>query len=225
MDRTTSPHAAVADLGAADLIAWLSRFGELISENQQVLSDLDASTGDADHGSNMERGFAHISAVMGTWDSGMTPGALLKQIGLHTVNTVGGSSGALYGTVFLRLARVVGNADPIDAPLLVAGFREAEQGVRERGKVQLGDKTMLDALAPAVDALRYEVERGTALRPAFQAAACAAEGGRDATTNMTARRGKSSYARERSRGFVDPGAASMALLVRAAAITAPGPDC
>lgn len=200
-----------------DLENWMLRFGELIVAQHEALSDLDASSGDADHGSNMERGFVSIGSVMSEWSPDLGPGAFLKEVGLHVVNSVGGSSGALYGTIFLRMARIVGDSETIDDRLLVLALAEAEHGLIERGKVQPGDKTMLDALAPAVATLRAGVDDGQPLPKVLEAASAAANAGRDATKDMAARRGKSSYARERSRGVVDPGAASMALLIGAAA--------
>lgn len=202
-----------------DLERWITEFGQQIMNQHEALSDLDAASGDADHGSNMERGMSSLLQVMKSWDTQALPGPFLKEVGLHVVSSVGGSSGALYGTVFLRMARAVGDAATVDDDLLVAAFEGAAQGIVDRGKVKQGDKTMLDALAPAVEVLRKELEAGRSLLKALQAAAAAAEAGRDATADMVARRGKSSYARQKSRGFVDPGSASVALLVRAAADT------
>jgi dihydroxyacetone kinase-like protein len=206
-------------LTRADLERWLTEFGQRIMHQHEALSDLDAASGDADHGSNMERGMSSLLQTMNSWDPDALPGPFLKDVGLHIVGSVGGSSGALYGTIFLRMARVVGDSIAVNDDVLVAALEEAAHGIIDRGKVKQGDKTMLDALAPAVEVLRSELGTGKSLPQALQAAAGAAEAGRDATANMAARRGKSSYARQKSRGFVDPGAASVALLVRAAADT------
>ena len=206
-----------AGLTRADLERWIIDFGRRIIDQHEALSDLDAASGDADHGSNMERGLSSLLEAMGGWDTTDRPGDFLKEVGMHIVGSVGGSSGALYGTMFLRMARAVGEAPTVTDELLVAAFEGAAQGIIDRGKVKPGDKTMLDALAPAVEALRQELANGASRSSALLAAAAAADAGRDATADMVARRGKSSYARERSRGFVDPGSASVALLVRAAA--------
>lgn len=204
-------------LTRADLERWIIDFGRRVIDQHEALSDLDAASGDADHGSNMERGMSSLLEAMGGWDATDRAGEFLREVGMHIVGSVGGSSGALYGTMFLRMARAVGEAPTVTDDLLVAAFEGAAQGVVDRGKVRLGDKTMLDALAPAVEALRQELANGASRSSALLAASTAADAGRDATADMVARRGKSSYARERSLGFVDPGSASVALLVRAAA--------
>ena len=206
-------------LTRVDLERWIVDFGRRVIDQHEALSDLDAASGDADHGSNMERGLSSLLTVVGGWDSAGRPGDFLKDVGLQIVGSVGGSSGALYGTIFLRMARAVGEEPTVTNELLVAAFEGAAQGVVERGKVSPGDKTMLDALGPAVEALRQSVANGASRSSALLAAAAAADAGRDATAGMVARRGKSSYARERSRGVVDPGSASVAMLVRAAAAT------
>jgi len=206
-------------LTRVDLERWIVDFGRRVIDQHEALSDLDAASGDADHGSNMERGLSSLLTAVGGWDSAGRPGDFLKDVGLQIVGSVGGSSGALYGTIFLRMARAVGEAPTVTNELLVAAFEGAAQGVVERGKVSPGDKTMLDALGPAVEALRQSVANGASRSSALLAAAAAADAGRDATAGMVARRGKSSYARERSRGVVDPGSASVAMLVRAAAAT------
>lgn len=206
------------DLTREDLERWITEFARQIMAQHEALSDLDAASGDADHGSNMERGMSSLLHTMSRWDSLDLPGPFLKEVGLHIVSSVGGSSGALYGTIFLRMARAIGEAATVSDDLLIAAFEGAAQGIVDRGKVKQGDKTMLDALAPAVQVLREELEAaGRSRSEALQAAARAAEAGRDATADMVARRGKSSYARQKSLGSIDPGAASAALLVRAAA--------
>ena len=213
--------SATTDAGMtrADLERWIIDFARRIIDQHEALSDLDAASGDADHGSNLERGVSSLLAVMGEWDATDQPGEFLKEVGMHIVGSVGGSSGALYGTMFLRMARAVGEAPTVTDERLVAAFEGAAQGVVDRGKVRPGDKTMLDALAPAVESLRQELANGATRSAALLAASAAADAGRDATADMVARRGKSSYARQRSLGFVDPGSASVALLVRAAAQT------
>jgi dihydroxyacetone kinase-like protein len=202
-----------------DLERWVLEFAHRILDQHVALSDLDAASGDADHGSNMQRGMKSLLEVLPRWSREAVPGDFLKDVGMHLVSSVGGSSGALYGTIFLRMARKVGDAPVLDESLFVEAFEAAGAGVVERGSVKQGDKTMYDALAPAIQALRESVEAGHALGAALEAAAGAAEEGRDATAGMVARKGKSSYARENSRGVIDPGSASAAMLVRSAAQT------
>ncbi|WP_415853377.1 dihydroxyacetone kinase subunit DhaL [Sinomonas sp. G460-2] len=209
-------------LATENLRRWVLDFAHGILDEHEALSDLDSASGDADHGSNMHRGMSGLLRVIPEWGEEALPGEFLKGVGMHIVSSVGGSSGALYGTIFLRMARTVGGASALDAQLLVRAFESAGEGVAERGKVKQGDKTMYDALAPAIHTLREQVEAGEAsLSAALEAAAAAAEAGRDATADMVARKGKSSYARENSRGVIDPGAASVAMLMRSAARALP----
>ena len=142
--------------------------------------------------------------------------ALLKTVGMTMVSKVGGASGPLYGTLFLRMAGAVGSG-PLDAAGLAAALRAGYDGVVARGKAEPGDKTMLDALGPACDALDAALADGQDLGAALRAAAQAADAGRDATVPMVARKGRASYLGERSAGHADPGATSVALLVHAAA--------
>lgn len=207
------------NLTRTDLERWILDFADQIIQQHLVLSDLDAASGDADHGSNMERGMSALLKSVPAWDRASTPGEFLKEVGMHIVSSVGGSSGALYGTIFLRMARTVGGAPVISPGLLSDAFEAAAQGVVERGKVKQGDKTMFDALAPSVQTLKATLADKKSLSEALESAATAAEAGRDATSDMVARKGKSSYARENSRGSIDPGAVSAAMLIRSAAKT------
>jgi len=143
--------------------------------------------------------------------------ALLKQVGMTLVSTVGGASGPLYGTFFLRMATASGEVSSLDGPAFAKALRAGLDGVVSRGKAEAGDKTMYDALAPAVEALDSALSADAPLSEAMRAATHAAEGGRDATTPMLARKGRASYLGERSVGHQDPGATSAALLVAAAA--------
>jgi dihydroxyacetone kinase-like protein len=206
-----------AVIDAAALGRWIRAFAANVAEHEQELTRLDSAIGDADHGANMNRG---LKAVVAKLDeaSPAGPAALLKQAGMTLVSTVGGASGPLYGTFFLRMATAVGDADTLDQKLFAAALRAGVDGVVARGKAEAGDKTMYDALAPAVDALDAALggeDTGGALR----AAADAAADGRDATTPMQARKGRASYLGERSVGHQDPGATSAALLIGAAADT------
>ena len=185
----------------ADLTAWVQRFAELVHEQKDELTALDSAIGDADHGSNMDRGMAAVVAALADAPPA-DPAALLKKTGATLVSKVGGASGPLYGTLFLRMA---GAADGGFAPALRAGY----EGVLARGKAEPGDKTMVDALGPACDVL----DAGGSIAEAAQAAA----DGRDATVPLVARKGRASYLGERSAGHRDPGATSTALLVNTAA--------
>ena len=200
----------------AALARWIREFARVVAANKDLLTRLDSAIGDADHGANMDRG---MTAVVAALDGGMPPStaALLKQVGMTLVSTVGGASGPLYGTLFLRMASTAGDVDALDGPAFATAMRAGVDGVVQRGKAQAGDKTMFDALAPAVDALDEALAGGARLDEALRMATDAAETGRDATTAMLARKGRASYLGERSVGHQDPGATSAALLVAAAA--------
>jgi dihydroxyacetone kinase-like protein len=196
-----------------ELTAWLQHFADLISAHREELSELDAAIGDGDHGTNMHRGMQAVVANL----TGDTAGALAKQAGMILVSTVGGASGPLYGTFFLRFAAACGEAAELDATQFVAAMQAGLDGIVARGKAERDDKTMFDALAPAIDALAAGASGS--LGAALRAASDAADKGRDATVEMVARKGRASYLGERSVGHQDPGATSAALLVAAAAAT------
>ena len=202
------------------LAAWVREFARRVAEEREHLTELDAAVGDADHGSNLDRG---MSAVLAALESAPPAdgAALLKQVGMTLVSKVGGASGPLYGTLFLRMAGAAGGG-PLDPAGFAAALRAGFDGVVARGKAELGDKTLLDALAPACDALDAALAAGTPFAEALEAAAAAARDGRDATVPLLARKGRASYLGERSVGHQDPGATSTALLVEAAAAALPG---
>ncbi|MEV6770733.1 dihydroxyacetone kinase subunit DhaL [Nocardia sp. NPDC051030] len=196
-----------------DLAAWVRAFAALVEENAAELTALDAAIGDADHGTNMQRGMA--AAVAALDDSATdAPGEVSKQTALVLIRTIGGASGPLYGTFFLRFAGAIENGSELTD--FVRAFRAGLDGVIARGKADVEDKTMVDALSPAADALDKAVAVGATPAEALNAAVAAAESGRDATTPLIARKGRASYLGERSAGHQDPGATSAALLVRAA---------
>jgi phosphoenolpyruvate---glycerone phosphotransferase subunit DhaL len=200
----------------AQLTAWIREYARVIGENAQYLTDLDAAIGDADHGINMERG---MSAVLGALDEAAPAdmSALCKQVGMTLVKSVGGASGPLYGTFFLRMAGALGTGDRVDAADFAKALRAGVEGVVQRGRAEAGDKTMFDALAPALDALDAAMSSGGDLAVGLADATVAAEKGRDATESMVARKGRASYLGQRSVGHVDPGATSAAMLIAAAA--------
>lgn len=203
-------------VGRDDAVRWLADYAAVIHEHAGELTDLDRAIGDADHGSNMDRGLAAVAAVDGrAFDDAA---AYLKKVGMTLVSTVGGASGPLFGTFFLRLGGALqGDADAVE---FGAALRAGLDGVVARGKAVVGDKTMVDALAPAVDAYDAAVSHG--LAAALRAAADAAASGREATIPLVARKGRASYLGERSAGHQDPGATSLALLLESAARTLPG---
>jgi phosphoenolpyruvate---glycerone phosphotransferase subunit DhaL len=201
--------------GTAALDRWVRSFALLVAENKELLTDLDAAIGDGDHGTNMDRG---MRAVVDALDD-TTPGAasaLLNKVGITLVSTVGGASGPLFGTFFLRAGASLGDISDISLAQLTSAFRAGLEGIVARGKAEAGDKTMYDALAPAVNALDSAVSEGMDKAAALKLALVAAESGRDATTPMLARKGRASYLGERSVGHQDPGATTVALLVAAA---------
>jgi dihydroxyacetone kinase-like protein len=207
----------------AALIAWLDRFRGYVTENRAYLTELDSAIGDADHGINMTRGFDAVFAKLREAEDGGTPYGtfvdLFKAVGMTLVTSVGGASGPLYGTFFLRLGASAGATDTLDALGLGAALRAGLEGVVARGKAEAGDKTMYDAMAPALDAYDAAVAGGAGAGAAAAAASAAAEAGRDATEPLVARKGRASYLGERSAGHLDPGATSTALLFRALAET------
>ena len=195
----------MADVTLDQLVDWLSRFRDLVVEKKDYLTELDSAIGDADHGSNMARGMNAVMEKVGT------PAAvdeLFKTAGMTLVSSVGGASGPLYGTFFLRIGTTAGAVTSLSSTEFSAALRAGLEGVIARGKAEVGDKTMLDALVPALDA--WDAGGASA---AFDAAVA----GRDATEALEARKGRASYLGERSVGHLDPGATSTALLFEALA--------
>jgi len=206
--------ADVVTLGQMD--GWIRTFAEQVARHKAHLTDLDAAIGDADHGINMDRGMrAVVEALVGT-----RPGAadeLFKLVGMTLVSSIGGASGPLYGTFFLRLGAACGPVAELAPEDFAKALRAGNEGLVARGKPELGDKTMFDALHPALEALDQALAAGESTAGAFDAASEAAARGRDATVPMVARKGRASYLGERSAGHQDPGATSAALLVQSAA--------
>ena len=198
-------------LTVTDLEAWVRRTAELVTEHAEELTDLDAAIGDADHGTNMKRGLAAAAEAVqaGSFASADT---LLKKVGTTLVSTVGGASGPLYGTFFLRAGGAVAGLEVLDAQALASALEAGVGGLAARGRATTGEKTMLDAWSPALEALRTHPDD---LAAGVAAAARAAAEGRDATKPMVATKGRASYLGERSVGHIDPGAASTVLLLTA----------
>jgi dihydroxyacetone kinase-like protein len=209
----------VTDAVSVDqLVGWLSSFRDAVHEHGAYLTELDSAIGDADHGANLIRG---MDAVMAAIEPSppATAGDLLKKVGMTLVTSVGGASGPLYGTFFLRAATAVGDATDLDGPALLASLRAGLEGIVARGKAEAGDKTMYDALAPALAEFESTLGSGADIGAAARAAADAAAAGRDATEPLLALKGRASYLGERSVGHIDPGAASTALLLATLADT------
>jgi dihydroxyacetone kinase-like protein len=197
--------------------SWLRDSASTLHDNAAYLTELDSAIGDADHGSNMDRGFQAIVAVLDetSFDS---VDELLKKAGMTLVSKVGGASGPLYGTFFLRFGTALAGAEITPATVGEA-LKAGIGGILARGKPELGDKTMYDSWAPALEAYDGAVAGGSDLAGALAAAAEAAAKGRDATIPLVARKGRASYLGERSAGHQDPGATSTTLLLESAART------
>ena len=198
------------------LLAWLRALTAVFAENKDRLTDLDAAIGDADHGINMDRGFSAVAAELER-DPPADIAAALKAAALTLMRTVGGAAGPLYGTFFLRASAACAGLGELTPESWAAAFSQGVEGVRQRGKAEPGDKTMLDALAPAAAAMREALVQGRGLAEALSRAERAAEAGMAATVPMQARKGRASYLGERSIGHQDPGATSAYLLARTAA--------
>ncbi|HEU4913227.1 MAG TPA: dihydroxyacetone kinase subunit DhaL [Actinomycetes bacterium] len=201
--------------------AWIEQSADDVRENKDHLTHLDSAIGDADHGINLVRGF---DAVLVTLEEKApdTPGAVLTTVGTTLISRVGGASGPLYGTAFRRAGRTVGTAPDVGPELLGSALEAALDGVVGLGAAAEGEKTMVDALAPAVRAYQQALAAGATFITAVHAAANAAAAGAEATIPMQALKGRASYLGPRSVGHQDPGATSTALLLAALATTVGG---
>ena len=197
---------------------WIRAFAAAVAENREYLTELDSAIGDADHGINMNRG---MQAVVGKLDAGEAAdaGALLKTVGMTLVSTVGGASGPLYGTLFLQMGTSAAGKTELSGQDWADALAAGVAGVQRRGKAELGDKTMLDALIPAVETLRSALAGGSSLDEALDQSAHTAQEGMTATIPLVAHKGRASYLGERSANHQDPGATSSWLLLRTAAET------
>lgn len=201
-------------MNADDFASWIRHAAELVTADAERLTRLDAAIGDGDHGHNLDRGFR---AAVEALPDGVPPGKVLIAAGRAIVSKTGGASGPLYGTALRRAGKALGDAADVDAAALGAALRAALDGVRDLGKAADGDKTMVDALAPAVAAYEAALADGSGLAGCVRTAAEAAAKGADDTVPMQARKGRASYLGARSVGHLDPGAASTALLFGALA--------
>lgn len=199
---------------SAAIVAWLERSAARLHEQRAYLTDLDAAIGDADHGVNMDRGFTAVMAKLQAEGTPADVGAVLKTVGATLVSTVGGASGPLYGTAFLRAGMALAGKDTLTASDVETGLEAALEGIKARGKAHAGEKTMIDALEPAINAFSAAIADHDDMRAALAAAVAAAEEGMRATIPLLATKGRASYLGERSIGHQDPGATSSALLLR-----------
>jgi dihydroxyacetone kinase-like protein len=203
---------------SSDVRDWIRAYAADIAEHRAELVRLDTAIGDGDHGTNMDRGMRKaVEKMDGT--EGDDIGALLKAVGMALVSSVGGAAGPLYGTLFLQMGMATAGRDELDLAGWTAALEAGVKGVQARGKAEPGDKTMVDALLPAVEALRAAADGSSGLADALRRSADAAEEGVKATIPLEARRGRASYLGPRSVGHQDPGATSSQLLLAAAAGT------
>jgi dihydroxyacetone kinase-like protein len=206
----TVPYTRVLD--------WVKAFAATVAENREYLTRLDSAIGDADHGTNMDRGMKAVLAKLDAQE-GEDIGALLKTVGMTLVSTVGGAGGPLYGTLFLQMGMATTGKSELTPEDWAAALGAAVTGVQSRGKAEPGDKTMIDALIPARDAFSAALADGASFEDALRRSAQAAEEGMQATVPLVAKKGRASYLGERSAGHQDPGATSSQLLLKTAAET------
>jgi dihydroxyacetone kinase-like protein len=201
-------------MDAATITSWMREIEVSVREEKDHLIQLDAAIGDGDHGTNMVRGFEAVVQTLNA-DGGSSPGKLLILAGRTLVSTVGGASGPLWGSALRSGGRVLGDQPTFDGNQLVEVLAAALASIKDLGTAAVGDKTMVDALEPAVDAMRARLTKGASTDEALKAAAEAAEAGMRSTIPLQARKGRASYLGERSVGHQDPGATSTALIIRA----------
>ena len=206
---------------AAGTVAAIRAVAATVAEHKAELTHLDREIGDGDHGENLARGFTAVLGKLDALDNPPSnPGAVLKLVATTLISTVGGAAGPLFGTAFLRAATSVGDAADLDATAVLGALTAARDGVVARGKAESGDKTMVDALTPAVNAAKESLDAGADVAALLAAAAQAATEGAAATTPLQARKGRASYLGERSIGHPDPGATSTGYVLQALATAA-----
>lgn len=198
----------------ADIVQWLKQTAAVLANNKGYLTDLDSAIGDADHGTNMDRGFRKVVEKLPEVED-KDIGTILKAVGMALMSTVGGASGPLYGTFYMQAGTSAASKEELSGSELAAMLEAGVQGVVKRGRAVLEDKTMIDAWDPALKALRSSLEQGSDLPEALDAATHAAEEGMKATIPLIARKGRASYLGERSRDHQDPGATSTFLIIQA----------
>jgi dihydroxyacetone kinase-like protein len=210
--------AVAVTVSYARVLDWVKAFASTVDENREYLTRLDSAIGDADHGTNMDRGMKAVLAKLDAQE-GEDIGALLKTVGMTLVSTVGGAAGPLYGTLFLQMGTATTGKSELQPEDWAAALDGAVSGVQMRGKAEPGDKTMIDALIPARDAFSSALADGASFEDALRRSAQAAEQGMESTVPLVAKKGRASYLGERSAGHQDPGATSTHLLLETAAET------
>ena len=203
-------------------VRWVRESAKVVSEHRVELITLDRDIGDGDHGENLDRGFSAVLPKLDDLPAEATPGDVLKLVATTLISTVGGAAGPLYGTAYLKAAGAVAGQEHLDGAAVVAMLTAARDGIVLRGKAAVGDKTMVDAWSPAVEAAASALSDGLDETAILDAAATAAEAGARATEPLVAHKGRASYLGERAIGHRDPGAQSSALLLRVAADAAAG---
>ncbi|MEW5956628.1 MAG: dihydroxyacetone kinase subunit DhaL [Chloroflexota bacterium] len=198
-----------------NLVTWIETLQKVYSENKRYLTDLDSAIGDADHGINMDRGFTNAKADLDK-NNPQDPGGVLKIVAMALIRTVGGAAGPLYGTFFMRASTACANKTELEPVDVVALFEAGLEGVLQRGKAELNDKTMVDALTPGLNAMKQALANGANLSDILQKGVAAAEEGMKNTIPLQARKGRASYLGERSIGHQDPGATSSYLMLKTA---------
>ncbi len=196
-----------------DIVEWLKATAAVLDENAQYLTELDAPIGDADHGINMDRGFKKVMSKLPSVED-KDIGSILKAAGMALISSVGGAGGPLYGTLYMDAGKAVSGKTELSGDDLVNLVEAGLKGVVKLGKARLGDKTMVDALTPAVEALRQSVTNGADLIEALHSMTDAAQKGMKDTVPMLAKKGRASYLGERSIGHQDPGATSSYLILK-----------
>jgi dihydroxyacetone kinase-like protein len=195
------------------IIQWLQAVAVVLEQNKNYLTELDAAIGDADHGINMNRGFQKVvTQLPNVADKDISN--ILKTVSMTLISSVGGASGPLYGTLFLRASTAVSGKSELTDEDMVTLLQAAVDGIVQRGKANLGDKTMLDTLSPALDAFKQAVAEGLSTQEALKQAVAAAEEGMKSTIPLVAKKGRASYLGDRSSGHVDPGATSAYLMLK-----------
>lgn len=201
-----------------DVLEWIKTYADVIHANKEYLTELDAAIGDADHGANMDRGFQAVTGKVAEL-ADKDIGTIFKTVGMTLLSTVGGAGGPLYGTLFLQAGMKTAGKMELTLDDLVTMFDAAVSGVVMRGKAEVGDKTMIDALNPALGALKQASEENQPISTAMQRCAEAGKQGMESTIPLVAKKGRASYLGPRSAGHQDPGATSSYFLLKAASDT------
>lgn len=199
-----------------DVLIWIKDYARVVEENHTMLTNLDREIGDADHGANMRRGFKAVLEKLPSVEE-KDIGAILKSVGMTLLSKVGGAAGPLYSTVFMKAGNTIGAKMEMEVGDWAQALDAGINGIAVLGKAQPNDKTMLDALYPALEALKTAINNGSSCGEALQKSAEAAHDGMLATIPLVARKGRASYLGERSAGHQDPGATSTYLLIKSAA--------